>query len=99
MLEELPEARLSELVDEMDSDDATDLVSELSDELADKVLQSIDKQDSDEVKELMRHDEDSAGGIMALEYIAVNQNCTIDDAIREIREKAEEVDDVTMFMW
>jgi len=94
LLEDMHEDRLSELVDEMDSDDAADLVSELPSEIADKVLQSIDKQDSEEVKELMRHDEESAGGIMALEFIVVNQNSTIDDAILEIRKKAEEVEDV-----
>lgn len=94
LLEDLNEDRLSELVDEMDSDDATDLVAELPSEVADKVLQSIDEQDSDEVKELMRHDEESAGGIMALEFIVVSQNSTIDEAIREIRKKAEEVEDV-----
>lgn len=94
ILEDLHEDRLSELVDEMDSDDATDLVAELPDDVADKVLRSIDKQDSDEVKELMRHDEESAGGLMALEYVFINQNSTIDDAIREIRKKAEEVEDL-----
>ncbi|MBN1349001.1 magnesium transporter [candidate division KSB1 bacterium] len=94
ILEDLQEDRLSELVDEMDSDDATDVVADLPEEIADKILQSIDKQDSAEVKELMRHDEESAGGIMALEYVVVNQESTVDDAIQEIRKKAEEVEDL-----
>jgi magnesium transporter len=94
ILEDLPEDRISEIVDEMDSDDATDLVSELPDEMAQKVLESIDKEDSDEVKELLRHDEDTAGGIMAKEFVAVNLHETVDQAIEQIRSKAEEVEDL-----
>ncbi len=94
LVAELKHERLSEIVDEMDSDDATDLVAELPDDVAQKVLESIDIEDSDEVKELLRHDEDTAGGIMALEFVSVLDDMTVDDAIREIRKKAEEVDEV-----
>ncbi|NIR49986.1 magnesium transporter, partial [candidate division KSB1 bacterium] len=66
LVEELEHDRLSEIVDEMDSDDATDLVAELPQDVARKVLASIDKEDSDEVRKLLRHEEDTAGGIMAL---------------------------------
>ncbi len=92
LIEELSEGRLSEIVDEMDSDDATDLVSELPEDLAQKVLSKIDFQDSAEVIELLRHEEDTAGGIMAKEFVAVNQNSTVDEAIQKIRQKSEEVD-------
>ncbi|MBN1153747.1 magnesium transporter [candidate division KSB1 bacterium] len=94
LIEELDENRLSEIVDEMDSDDATDLLSDLPKDIAKKVLDRIDVKDSQEVKELLRHDEDTAGGIMAKEYIAVHQDSTVDEAIQEVRKKAEEVEDV-----
>jgi len=86
--------RLSEIVDEMPSDDATDFVAELPEELAERVLESIDREDSAEVKELLRHEEDTAGGIMALEFVAVSEDETVDEAISEIRAKAEETDAV-----
>ncbi len=86
--------RLTQIVDEMDSDDATDLVAELPDEIAQRVLLSIDAEAMDEVKELLQHEEDTAGGIMALEYIAVSEDASIDEAIREIRAKADEVEEV-----
>lgn len=94
LLEELDEERISQIVDEMDSDDATDLVSELPEELAQKVLESIDKEDSDEVIELLSHEEDTAGGIMAKEFVAVNQKFTVDQVIKKIRSKSEEVEDI-----
>ncbi len=94
LLEELDEARITEIVEEMDSDDATDLVSELPDEVAQKVLEGIDKEDSEEVKELLSHEEDTAGGIMAKELVAVHPHSTVDQAIQQIRAKAEEVEDI-----
>ena len=94
LVSELRHERLSEIVDEMDSDDATDLVSDLPEEVAEKVLEAIDEEDSDEVKELLRHDEDTAGGIMALEFVSVAEGSSVDLAIREIRSKADEVEQV-----
>ncbi len=94
LIPELGHDRLSQLVDEMDSDDATDVVADLPAEVAQKVLASIDKQDSEEVKELLRHEEDTAGGIMALEFVAVREDSTVDEAIKEIRAKAQEVEDL-----
>lgn len=94
ILDELNEDRISEIIDEMDSDDAADVVSDLPANIANKVLKSIDKEDSDEVIELMTHEEDTAGGIMAKEFVAVNENLTIEQVINEIRAKAEEVEDI-----
>ncbi|MDH4127551.1 MAG: magnesium transporter [Spirochaetota bacterium] len=91
LLDELDIKRISEIADEMDSDDATDLVSNLSNEEATLVLADMDKEDSAEVKELLAHDEETAGGIMAKEFISIEQNRTAEEAINEIRNKAEEV--------
>ncbi len=94
LLQVLDEERISEVVDEMDSDDATDLVSNLDSAVANKVLDLIDKEDSDEVIELLTHAEDTAGGIMAKEFIAVNLNDSVEQVIKKIRLKSEEVEDI-----
>jgi len=46
------------------------------------------------VKALLRHDEETAGGIMALEIVAVDENRKTQEAMDVLRQKAEEVDDV-----
>lgn len=94
MVADIEDDRLTALVDKMASDDATDLVAELPKEIADKVLRSIDKVGSAEVKALLRHEEDTAGGIMAMEFVSVLENETVGEAIRKIRTKAEEVNQV-----
>ena len=94
IVSELAMARLSEIVDEMDSDDAADVVAELPSHIQKKVLANIEPQDRAEVEKLLIHEEDTAGGIMALEYIAVYEDQTVDDAISEIRRRAEEVGEI-----
>ncbi len=94
ILQQIDNKRLSAVIDEMDSDDATDVVARLPSDVAEKVLESIDMEDSAEVRELLGHPEDTAGGIMAKEFVAVNQNLTVDQAIQKIRHMAEEVENI-----
>lgn len=94
LIEEIATDRLSKIIDEMDSDDATDVVAELPDELAEKVLSIIDTKDRAEVEQLLEHDEETAGGIMQLEFVAVYEDQTVDDAIQVIRHKAQEVEPI-----
>lgn len=88
------EQRLSGLVGEMNSDDAADFVSELPPDLAAKILKQIEPEESAEVRQLLAHEEDTAGGIMALELVAMPQDSTVEDAINEIRKKADEIDTI-----
>ncbi len=94
IIEEMDTDRISEIVEEMESDDATDLLAHLPSETADQVLAKMDKEESEEVKELLKYEEDTAGGIMAKEIVYVEQNRRVDEAIREIRDKAEEVEEI-----
>lgn len=70
---------------EMDSDDAADFVAALPEEYVPEILKRIPKEESDEIKELLHYEEDTAGGIMALEYVALPATATVNEAIEEIR--------------
>ncbi|MGH7599315.1 MAG: magnesium transporter MgtE N-terminal domain-containing protein [bacterium] len=88
------ERRLAGLVREMNSDDAADFVGDLPSELAAKILKQIEPEESADVRKLLAHEEDTAGGIMALELVAMPQDSTVEDAINEIRKKADEIDTI-----
>ena len=94
VLEGMNSQRIAEMVNEMDSDDAADLVSELPTQQATEVLDKIEAEDSEEIQELLLYPEDTAGGIMAKEYVAVNANCTVNEAIEEIRKNYQDIEDV-----
>jgi magnesium transporter len=94
LLEDVSHTKISTLIDQMDSDDAADLISELPDELANRVLDQIPADVSEDVKELLLYDEDTAGGIMALEYVAVKNTSTVKQTIKEIRKANEELETI-----
>ena len=85
ILEDVSEQRLSTLVDKMDSDDAADIISELPDDVAQSVLEQIPDEISEDVKELLLYEEDTAGGIMALEFVSVKNKSTVNQTIKAIR--------------
>ena len=83
--------RLSEVVGRMESDDAADIISELPEDMAERVLEDMSPQASREVRELLQHREDTAGRLMAVEVVAVNQDDTVDRAIAAIRKAVDEM--------
>jgi magnesium transporter len=93
-LEELDIKRLVEIIGVMDSDDATDVIGELEESVAQQVLTDMPRKEFREVKTLLRHDEETAGGIMALEIVAVDQDKNSRQALEVLRRKASEVEDV-----
>jgi magnesium transporter len=92
ILADLSHQRLGEIVDELDSDDAADLLASVPDEVAEEVLASIDVEDSREVRRLLAYDEETAGGIMQAELLAVAQEATIADTIKRVREYGVELE-------
>jgi magnesium transporter len=89
LLEPWTSEKISSYVDLLPSDDVADLMAELPPGVAEKVLKSMPAEDSSDVKELMQYRPDSAGGIMATEFIAVKMNDTVNQAIREVRASAK----------
>ncbi|MBI1221094.1 MAG: magnesium transporter [Bacteroidetes bacterium] len=82
-------------IDWMDSDDAVDLLNQLSIELRDQVISYMtDLEASRNIVSLLHYREDVAGGLMAKEFIKVNINWTVSQCTDEIRSQAENVSKV-----
>jgi magnesium transporter len=94
ILDELDNKAISEIVQELDSDDAADLVGDLPPERAQKIIERLEDDVSEELEKLLPYPEDTAGGIMALEFVAAKADNTVEEAIEIIREKREEVENV-----
>jgi len=88
------EEKTSAIIDEMYSDDVADLLAELSDQEKDKILNLMEREDAVEVRELLEYKEDTAGGIMTTEYVAILQNITAGRAIEVLREIAPDAETV-----
>jgi magnesium transporter len=94
ILSGLDNQAISEIVQELDSDDAADVVGDLPAERAKDIINRLDGEVSEELAKLLPYAEDTAGGIMALEFVAVNADSTVQEAIESIREKREEVENL-----
>ena len=91
VLEALPDEHAADIVEELAADDAADVIADLPPERADKILKLVD--DREEIEDLLRYDEDSAGGIMTTELVSVRDDATAGEAIDEIRRQSEQVED------
>jgi len=93
-LELLSSAEIAELVSEsMDTDDAVDIISLLSEEKKHDVLSHVDDLNlAKDLADLLTHAEGTAGALMATELVKVNQNWTVLKCVREMRRQAEGID-------
>ncbi|GHE60338.1 MULTISPECIES: magnesium transporter [Roseivirga] len=94
-LEELQPHEIAQYIVEMESDDAVDIINDLPVKTREEVIAAIDDPESAAyIQELMRYDEDCAGGLMAKEMIVANINWTVIQTIDEIRRQAENVEKI-----
>ena len=92
ILEKLSAKEIAEKIVELDTDDATDVISELTEERQERVFSQIkDAELTGDIKELLKYDEDTAGGLMAKELVSVNENLSISKCLDEIRKQAKNV--------
>lgn len=86
---------IAEQVDQLNTDDAADLLGELEDSDVKEVIAQIEDQEhASEIIDLLRYDEDSAGGLMQTEYIVAKENWPVRRCVIEMRKQAEEVEKV-----
>lgn len=86
---------LAEFIDHLDSDDAADILNELALKSREEIISHLkDERQAAHVLELLRYDEDVAGGLMAKELIKANVNWTIVQTIEEIRRQKDDVEKI-----
>jgi len=95
ILQELSTKEIAEEIDELETDDAADIIADLSDEQKEEVIAYLeDVEHAKDIVDLLRYDEDTAGGIMGKELIKVYEDWTMFTCIREMRKQAENIDKV-----
>ena len=92
VLRNLSSKEIAEEIEELDTDDAADIISELSEERQREVIGHIEDEDHKaEITELLKYDEDTAGGLMAKELVKVYETWTVAGCLRRIRGQAKDV--------
>ncbi len=86
---------LAEYIEEIETDDAADILNDLPIKVREEVIANIvNSEKADYIIELLRYDEDCAGGLMAKELIKANVNWNVVQCIEEIRRQAENVEKI-----
>ncbi|MDA0729115.1 MAG: magnesium transporter [Bacteroidetes bacterium] len=84
-----------DVIEGLDSDDAADALADLPEAKVEEALRLVEDQETaSEVMELLRHEEGTAGALMAVELIKVQEDWTVARAIREIRAQASDVENI-----
>jgi magnesium transporter len=94
ILKSLGIKKTTDILTAMASDDTADLLQEMSDEEIQKLLNLMKKEQQEEVRELLGYEEDSAGGIMTTEYVAIPRSISAEDAIQILRRTAPDAETV-----
>ena len=85
----------NKVIENLESDDATDVLSELPKEQKEEILSLIEDDDhASGIEDLLNYPEDTAGGLMAKELIKVNENWTTIRCLKEMRKQSSEVKEV-----
>lgn len=92
ILNRLSPKEIAEELDELETNDAADIIAELSKGRKAEVISELqDVEHAKDIVELLRYDEDTAGGIMHKELVKVNENWSVLTCVKEMRLQAENI--------
>lgn len=92
ILEDLQPDRAADIIENMSSDDAADLLGEVEPEVQQRLLGLMQPEEAEDVRELLTHHEDTAGGIMTTEYLSVPLGLSAGETFEHIRKAAEDAE-------
>lgn len=90
IIKDISEAKAAELLENMPSDEIADILDDLDDEEREKILVNLETEDANEVKELLKYDDETIGSIMSKDFISFNLDITIGEIIEILRETEPE---------
>jgi len=92
LIENLNPARASDIIEEMSPSEAADLLGDLPKDKAEGILKEMEKEVAEDVKELLVHPEEKAGGLMTTSFLTLGPQATVQEALDLLRQQAETLD-------
>ena len=95
LLNDMPAEEIAKQIENLDTDDAVDLIQQLDEGEREEILSHIDDVgQAGDIIDLLKYDEDTAGGLMGTEMIVVNENWSMPECIKQMRLQAEDMDEI-----
>jgi len=99
ILESLETEKAADIVEEMSPHEAADVLAELEEQTSEDILEEMENEPKSEVEELLEYPEDSAGGLMATEYVALPESATVAEAMEALKKYEETLEALnTLFL-
>jgi CBS domain-containing protein len=99
ILEALEPEKAADIVEEMDPDEAADVLAELEDETSEEILGEMESEPKTDVQELLEFEEDTAGGMMNTDYVALPDGASALDAMAALRSSEDLLESLnTLFL-
>lgn len=92
LIEGLSPANASDIIEEMSLSEAADLLGDLPKEQAEGILKEMEKDVAEDMKELLAHPEEKAGGLMTTSFLSFSPEVKAGEAMERIRLEAEDMD-------
>ena len=94
ILERLGVARAADILEEMDPDDAADILQDTLAETQEAMLQEMEPEERQDVRELLAYDEDTAGGLMTNDYLEIRQEMSAEQVIEVLRREVPDTETI-----
>jgi Mg/Co/Ni transporter MgtE len=98
LLESISAEKAANIVEEMPPDEAADVLNQLPPETSAEVLADMEKDEAEEVRELLAFEENTAGSMMTNEYVVVHDSATVEGAIEALRNFEGQVEAVQQIL-
>lgn len=98
IIESLETERAADILEEMDPDEAADVLAELEEATSEEILEEMEGETKEEVEELLEYDEDTAGGMMTPQFVAVHEDATVADAREAVRSQPDLSDSLSTIL-
>jgi Mg/Co/Ni transporter MgtE len=92
LIEGLSTANASDIIEEMSLSEAADLLGDLPKERLEGILKEMEREVAEDMKELLAHPEEKAGGLMTTSYLSFAPEVTAGEAMEKIRREADDMD-------
>ena len=92
LIEDMPVEAIVDILESMPADDVADIIGRLPEDRSEDILDKMKKAESEEVEDLLRYDDDTAGGIMVPDFIALKEDVTAREAIESLQKEHSDVE-------
>ena len=92
LIEDMPVEAIVDILESMPADDVADIIGRLPEDRSQDILDKMKKAESEEVEDLLRYDDDTAGGIMVPDFIALREDVTAREAIESLQKEHSDVE-------